>query len=148
VRYPVVLLDEGGGDAGLARDDLEEPLETTSGYIPVSTPEMTAYDLIRFRKGGSSIDHVATVLSELAERMDAKRLLTIAKKGETMPLVQRLGYLLDLTEHGEHAEPLHKLVEEAKPKFIPLEPQSSETVAERKPDGARRARSTSRTSTR
>jgi hypothetical protein len=48
-----------------------------------------------------------------------------------MPVVQRLGYLLDRTEHGELAEPLHKLVEEAKPKFILLEPQSSESVADR-----------------
>jgi predicted transcriptional regulator of viral defense system len=108
-----------------------ERMKTSSGYIPVSTPEMTAYDLIRYRKGASSIDHVATVLSELAERMNPKRLLAIAKKGGTMPVVQRLGYLLDLAEHGELAKPLHTLVEEAKPKFIPLEPQSSEVVAER-----------------
>jgi predicted transcriptional regulator of viral defense system len=92
---------------------------------------MTAYDLIRYRKGAGSIDHVATVLSELAERMNAKRLLAIAKQGEKMPVVQRLGYLLDLADRSELAEPLTKLVDDKKPKFVPLEPKSPEAVSER-----------------
>jgi predicted transcriptional regulator of viral defense system len=108
-----------------------ERIKTSSGYIPVSTPEMTAYDLIRYRKGAGSIDHVATVLSELAERMNAKRLLAIAKQGEKMPVVQRLGYLLDLADRSELAEPLTKLVDDKKPKFVPLEPKSPEAVSER-----------------
>ena len=108
-----------------------ERMKTSSGYIPVSTPEMTAHDLIRYRKGAGSIDHVATVLAELAERMDARRLLVIAKRGKTMPVVQRLGYLLDLTGHSGLTESLSKLVEDQKPKFVPLEPQSSEVVSRR-----------------
>ena len=108
-----------------------ERMKMSSGYIPVSTPETTAYDLIRYRKGAGSIDHVATVLSELAERMDAMRLLAIAKQGENMPVVQRLGYLLDLTEHSKLTEPLSKLVEDKKPRFVPLEPESSEAVSQR-----------------
>lgn len=108
-----------------------ERMKTSSGYIPVSTPEMTAYDLIRYRQGAGSIDHVATVLSELAERMDATRLLAIAMLGEKMPVVQRLGYLLDATEHAKLAEPLRKLVEDRKPRFARLEPESSEAVSQR-----------------
>ena len=107
-----------------------ERMKTSSGYIPVSTPEMTAYDLIRYRKGAGSIDHVATVLSELAERMDATSLLAIAK-GEKMPVVQRLGYLLDLTEHSKLTEHLSKLVEDKKPRFVSLESESSEAVSQR-----------------
>lgn len=98
---------------------------------PGLTPETTAFDLIRYRKRGASIEHVATVIAELAERRDAKRLLATAKQEETMPVVQRLGYLLDLTEHGALAEPLHDLVEDRKPRFVPLEPESSEAVSER-----------------
>jgi len=112
-------------------DAATERMKTSSGYIPVSTPEMTAFDLIRYRKGAGSIDRAATVIAELAERIDAMRLLAIAKRGEKMPVVQRLGYLLDLTEHGELAEPLSKLVEDRKPRFVPLEPESSEAVSER-----------------
>lgn len=108
-----------------------EKKKTSGGFIPVSTPEMTAYDLVRYRKGAGSIDHVATVLVELAERMDPKRLLAIARKGEEPPVVQRLGYLLERTGHAELAAGLSKLVDRDKPKFIRLEPQSSEDVSER-----------------
>jgi len=108
-----------------------ERLKTSSGYIPVSTPEMTAYDLVRYRKGAGSIDHVATVLSELAERLDTKRLLVIAKKGEEMPVIQRLGYLLGRTGHAELTGELGKLIRLAKPKFVRLEPRSTEAVSDR-----------------
>lgn len=105
-----------------------EKVKTSSGYIPVSTPEMTAYDLVRYRKGAGSIDHVATVLSELAERMDPKRLVDIAKKGEELSVVQRLGYLLERTEHGDLTRDLSKFVDAHKPKMVALEPRSSEDV--------------------
>jgi predicted transcriptional regulator of viral defense system len=108
-----------------------EKMKTSSGYIPVSTPEMTAYDLVRYRKGAGSIDHVATVLAELAERLDPKRLLAIAKKGDEMPVVQRLGYLLEHTGHAELAGDLGKLVAKRKSKFVQLEPRSSEDVSDR-----------------
>ena len=110
-----------------------EKVKTSSGYIPVSTPEMTAYDLVRYRKGAGSIDHVATVLSELAERIDPKRLLAIARKGEELPVIQRLGYLLERTEHGNLARDLRRLVDKRKPKMVPLEPRSSENVSGRDP---------------
>jgi len=108
-----------------------EKMRTSSGYIPVSTPEMTAYDLVRYRKGAGSIDHVATVLAELAERLDAKRLLAIAKKGEEMPVIQRLGYLLERAGHAEFTGDLGKLIDQRKPKFVRLEPRSSEDVSDR-----------------
>ena len=110
---------------------ITETVKTSSGYIPVSTPEMTAYDLVRYRKGAGSIDHVATVISELAERLDPKRLLAIAAKGEEMPVVQRLGYLLDRTGHGDLARDLLAFVHKHKPKMVALEPRSSESVSDR-----------------
>ncbi len=99
-----------------------EQMKTSSGFVPVSTPEMTAYDLVRYRKGAGSIDHVATVLAELAERFEAKKLLAVAKKGEELPVIQRLGWLLDHTGHAELGGELAKLVRGRKPKMVPLEP--------------------------
>jgi predicted transcriptional regulator of viral defense system len=92
---------------------------------------MTAYDLVRYRKGAGSIDHVATVLAELAERLDPKRLLAIARKGKEMPVIQRLGYLLERTGHAELTGDLGKLVNRRKSKFVRLEPRSSEEVSAR-----------------
>jgi predicted transcriptional regulator of viral defense system len=108
-----------------------EQVKSSSGYIPISTPEMTAFDLVRYRKGTGSIDHIATVLAELAERIDAKKLLAIAQKNEELPVVQRLGYLLERVGRGELAEELAGLVHAAKPKMILLEPRSGEEVSER-----------------
>ena len=106
-------------------------VKTTSGYIPVSTPEMTAWDLVRYRKGAGSIDHVATVLSELAERLDGKQLLAIATGQGEMPVVQRLGYLLEATGHAELTSDLAGLVDGAKPKFVRLDPRSLRPVSAR-----------------
>lgn len=108
-----------------------EKLKTSSGYIPVSTPEMTAYDLVRYRKGVGSMDHAATVLSELAERMDPKRLLEIAAKGEELPVIQRLGYLLELVGAGRLADVLSGYLEAQHPKLALLEPRSKEAVFQR-----------------
>jgi predicted transcriptional regulator of viral defense system len=108
-----------------------QKIKTSSGYVAVSTPEMTAYDLVRYRKGAGSIDHVATVISELAEHLDARQLLAIATKGEELPVVQRLGYLLERTGHAQLAGRLHVFVEKHEPKMVVLEPSSSEAVTER-----------------
>ena len=108
-----------------------EKVKTSSGYIPVSTPEMTAYDLVRYRKGAGSIDHVATVLSELAERLDARRLLAIATSHGEMPVIQRLGYLLEATGHAELTNDIAGLVDRANPKFVRLEPRNLRPVSGR-----------------
>jgi predicted transcriptional regulator of viral defense system len=67
------------------------------GRVCLSTPEATAYDLVRYARvsGGSSL--VATAVAELKLRPgDMKAVLDAG--GET-PVVQRLGYFL---EHGGH----------------------------------------------
>ena len=109
------------------------PLRTSSGDIPISTPEMTAYDLLRYRKGAGSIDHVATVLAELAERLDAKKLLAVARAGGELPVIQRLGYLLERTGHTELASRLASLVRARTTRMVPLEPRSTDAVSARDP---------------
>ena len=67
---------------------------TPRGTILASSPEGTAVDLVGYERRAGGLDHVATVLSELAERIDPQRLLTAA---QTAPVswAQRLGYLLE-----------------------------------------------------
>ena len=108
-----------------------EKVKTSSGYIPVSTPEMTAYDLVRYRKGAGSIDHVATVLSELAERLDAKRLLAIAKGQGEMPVIQRLGYLLEAHRTRRARRRPRQARRSGQAQVRSLEPRSSEPVSAR-----------------
>ena len=99
-----------------------EQVKTSSGPIPVSTPEMTAYDLVRYRKGAGSMDHVVTVLSELADRLDARRLRSIAECGKEWPVIQRLGYLLDRIGRCELGRGLAAIILARKPGLVRLDP--------------------------
>ena len=79
--------------------------ETETGSMAVATPETTAFDLVRFFSAAGHWNNVATVLSELAEKIDADRLVEVAALVQ-LPDVQRLGYLLTLVGKGELADPL------------------------------------------
>jgi predicted transcriptional regulator of viral defense system len=69
--------------------------KTPTGLMRVATPETTAWDLVRYFKAGGGLENVVTVLSELAEKLDTKRLLDTAKRHTEVIVAQRLGYLLD-----------------------------------------------------
>jgi predicted transcriptional regulator of viral defense system len=46
-----------------------EDRKTPAGYMKLSSPELTVFDLVRYPHSGAGLDNVATVLSELAERL-------------------------------------------------------------------------------
>ncbi|MGQ9589945.1 MAG: type IV toxin-antitoxin system AbiEi family antitoxin domain-containing protein [Planctomycetota bacterium] len=71
--------------------------KTPTGLMRVATPETTAWDLVRYFKAGGGLENVVTVLSELAEKLDAKKLLESVKRHGEVIVAQRLGYLLDRT---------------------------------------------------
>lgn len=80
-------------------------VQTDTGTMRVSTPESTAYDLIRFPEACGGWGNVATVLLEMAERLDPAVLGGLAPQRKT-PEVQRLGYLLDACGQARLADPL------------------------------------------
>ena len=68
--------------------------KTRAGYLNVSSPELTAFDLIIYAdKFG--LNRVTTVLQELVEEMKPSALKKAAKGIEEFPVIQRLGYILD-----------------------------------------------------
>ena len=70
------------------------------GYFYVSEPELTAIDLMRFPQKSGHLNNIATVLNDLVDRMDMKKLSVLCDK-HTVPTVtlQRLGYLFDRVLH-------------------------------------------------
>ena len=74
-------------------DVMEKKTET--GMIKLSTPELTALDLVNYYDRAGGLNRVATVLEELSERLDAERLAAVATRYEQVAPVQRLGYLLE-----------------------------------------------------
>ncbi len=97
-----------------------EPLRVYSGDIPVSTPEWTALDLIRFQKHYGSLDAAATVLVELAEVLTPARLGLVAKHETCNAVAQRLGWMLDYVGRSDLTGPLHKEVTRRNAGYIRL----------------------------
>ncbi len=85
----------------------------------LSTPEATAFDLLRYVHQSGNLNHIATVLDEMAGELDAAALKEAAKD---FPLVyaQRLGYLLDCSGHEKLTGALATYVKNQKPLLFPL----------------------------
>jgi predicted transcriptional regulator of viral defense system len=84
---------------------------TPRGPLRIASAEATALELVGYADQCGGLDNVASVLGELVDAVDAEKLVTAARSS---PIVwaQRLGYLLDLTEHAELADALLPLVKE------------------------------------
>lgn len=107
-----------------------QELKTPAGYIKVSTPEGSAFDLIRYFHQAGHLNHVATALSELAETINANKLPPIAAN-LSLRYAQRLGYLLDLLGYESLTKPLYHFIEHKHPRYIPLRPDSPIQNAEK-----------------
>jgi len=94
--------------------------KTPTGFMKVSTPEATAFDLVRYYQDVGYYGNVATVLSDLANTMNAQRLVAAAKSGVELAVVQRLGYLLELVGKQKLADSLHKWLSTKAPRVTSL----------------------------
>jgi predicted transcriptional regulator of viral defense system len=99
-----------------------QPLKTPAGFIPISTPEATVFDLIQYIRWMGHLNNVATVLVELFENLNKKKLLAIAKLCGEVAVAQRLGYLLDRFADRKITSELHSWVADQEPNFAPLRP--------------------------
>lgn len=106
---------------------------TPRGTIRVSTAEATAIDLVGYEHHVGGLDQVATILGELAENIDPSRLVEAAKTAP-MSWAQRLGYLLELVDAGEHAKELKAYVWSAAKDAVPLLPSAPHENASKAAD--------------
>lgn len=120
--------------AFVVRKRLEEvpaqSFNTPRGPIQVSTPEATAIDVVGYPERIGGLDQVATVLSELAERIDPEKLVAAAHTAP-VPWAQRLGYLLDRVGAADRSAPLRTYVGEMARQTVPLLPGALGTNAPR-----------------
>jgi len=86
-----------------------QSINTMRGTLLVSTAEATALDLVGYQHRVGGLDNVATVLSELAERLDSEKLASVAASAP-LPWAQRLGYLLERVGAGDKAKALKDYV--------------------------------------
>lgn len=97
-------------------------VKTPTGVLKASTPETTAWDIVRYFKASGGLDNVITVLSELNEKLDAVKLQKIVKQHGEIIVAQRLGYLLDYVGRKDLTERFSGWVEDAS--LRPLDPST------------------------
>lgn len=66
-----------------------------SGYVNVSSPELTAIDLIENEKYVGGLNRVCTVLNELVDSIDFDKLEDNFFTLSSVPVYQRFGYILE-----------------------------------------------------
>lgn len=107
----------------LVKKDLEKyeiiKKDTETGTINVSSPEVTAFDLVSYVNRIGSYSSIATVLIELSEAINPEKLLKAAKS-EKLAVVQRLGYLLEKYGKQKVAEQLHTWLSQQKIRAVSL----------------------------
>jgi predicted transcriptional regulator of viral defense system len=98
------------------------PMKTPTGEIRVSTPEATALDLVRYPQHAGSLSNVATVLAELADKLNPEALVQEAEREGEVAAAQRVGYLLESVGQATVVEPLAQWLDLKKPRVVPLRP--------------------------
>jgi predicted transcriptional regulator of viral defense system len=100
-----------------------EQKKTRAGYLNVSSPELTAFDLLE-NIHIFGINRITTVLQELYEEMRPSRLSKIAKLIDNKANIQRLGYILDTVVNDEKlADSLYKVLSRTSFSPVSLSPQ-------------------------
>ncbi len=82
-------------------------INTSQGVIAVSTPEVTAIDMVTYPNRCGGFDNVLAVLADLVKKIKAEKLKKLAFATDEVTWIQRLGYLLDLLNAKQLSDVLH-----------------------------------------
>jgi predicted transcriptional regulator of viral defense system len=103
----------------LDRKGVVRPTSHTGGYN-VSSPELTALDLVAHAREVGGLENIATVLSEL-EHLSSAHLAVLAS-GRPQSTIRRLCFLLDRFGHIDDLSPVAGLVDLDRAHPTPLDP--------------------------
>jgi predicted transcriptional regulator of viral defense system len=106
-------------------------VKVQTGYLPVSTPEATTLDLLRYARSIGGLDRVYTVFQELGEKVGPAKLVAAVKADGNLTYAQRAGWLLEKAGFEKAVEKLAGWL--AKKHTIPvkLDPGQGKTGASR-----------------
>lgn len=102
-------------------------LNTRTGTMRVSTPETTAKDLLVFIRQSGGIGQIATVIDELADKLDKDKLQAQAQQSSEWQWLQRLGYVLEILGHNDLADSLFLIIKDKALRITPLVPNRTMT---------------------
>jgi predicted transcriptional regulator of viral defense system len=79
-----------------------------SGIIKVSSPELTAVDMLLYPHRAGGLNHIATILADLDDALDFTKVESDFFEGVPPAAVQRMGYLLEyVTDEADIADSLY-----------------------------------------
>ena len=97
--------------------------KTDAGYINISTPELTAVDLIAYQHRIGGLNRASTLLYELSDSMSPEKLSEILNNNFQYSVLQRLGYILDIVLNKKELSSVIKIFLSDKKVFrVPLKP--------------------------
>jgi len=103
-------------------DIADQKVET--GFFKISSPELTALDLVFYFDRVGGFNRVLTVLEELVPSLNAQKLADAAKRFHQIATAQRLGFLLDIVlEQHDLIKPLQEVLKDVKHFPVLLKPQ-------------------------
>lgn len=114
-----------------------QDLVVSTGYLKVATPELTAIDLFKYSNRAGGISHIATVLYELVESMEAQKLIILAESIGELCQLQRIGYVIGKIDVMNEEKKNHfvtllgEYLKKNKRSYIPLIPNMPTTSVAR-----------------
>jgi predicted transcriptional regulator of viral defense system len=94
-------------------------VKTPTGTMLVSTKGTTLLDLVAYHRHIGGLGHAATLVAELAADLDPQDLAQAAKRNEPA-ILQRLGYLLELTGWPDQANEVENILKARKHAVVKL----------------------------
>ncbi len=122
-------IDVGRGriDFVVCHDMPSAPIELVnapSGRYRMSTPELTALDLVRYSSRAGGWGNVVSVLRDLAPALRPSHFRPVLAIQPVAAELARLGYLLEQLGAADAAAPLHRWIEARPERWVPLVPGS------------------------
>ncbi|MBI2646146.1 MAG: hypothetical protein HYW85_03820 [Deltaproteobacteria bacterium] len=91
------------------------------GYYKISSPELTALDVISYENDCGGFSNVCLVIRDLIGEMNEKSLRACTKNYAIMSSIQRLGYMMEKVHAPKKLmTPLKKWIQHQSPSLIPL----------------------------
>jgi predicted transcriptional regulator of viral defense system len=100
------------------QEDIAEK-KTETGFIKVSSPSLTAFDLVYYNKKIGGLNRIIPILEDLVESIKSSDLKRTAAH-QKIPDMQRLGYLFEQLGNGKLASTLFRRIEKKPLREIPI----------------------------
>ncbi len=100
---------------------LEDRVMKNGRRVKISSPELTAFEILRYPRSIGMVDSMATVLAELGEVLGPEKLAVLAPAFERS-IVQRLGYMLDWFNFETLADSLQCFLGQQENSWVELDP--------------------------